>query len=322
MLEFFESVQQAFARNRESTGSFAWSMAVLTAVVVAWLTLAVFRRRRQRRLALEDFIDQRGLPEEDSGFARALAAAAKVEPMELLTHLDVFEHATAAALSGAVAIPEQGAALAQHVHRLREALHFDRVPAHAPLLTTRELTPGTALDCGATHGQISELDEQRFVVELTDTSGAEGTRATLRVRHAREALYELDCRVLERDGRRLVLAHDEHPRRIQQREFVRIEHRAPVTLTVLSRVGHALPTMHLAGELRDLSAGGALVVVDTPLPPGTTVTLASLHVGGVTFTGLRAVVLSAEQRDGKPHLHLEFRITERERDRLVAATLR
>lgn len=323
MLEFFDAVQRAFAHNRESSERFAWFLAGLTALAVAWLGVAVVRQRRQRALLVDDFLEQRGLPEEEGRFARTLAHAAHVEPMELLTHLDVFEHATAAALTGAVRVGETGETLATHVHRLREALHFDRLPTHAPLVSTRELRPGTALRLpDGRQVQISELDELRFAIESAPGELNIGDHVSLELRHAREAVYRLDCRLVEASPTQLFFAHDEAPQRVQQREYARAEHHAPVTLSVHSRVGHALPSVEVSGELRDISGGGALVVTRRPLPPGTVVTLSPFRLAGETFQGLRAVVLGSEVRAGQPHLHLEFRITERQRDHLVAAVTR
>jgi hypothetical protein len=325
METFFQSVARAFSGNREALPRVELAILVLLALAVLLQGVSAVRGLLARRSRFHQLLAARGLAPADVRFAADLAARAAVEPLQLVTRLDVFERATAQALAPGAADADAAAA---PIRRLRHALGYDRLPAHTPLLSTRELPPGTALDVASQHGTIAEVDEAGFTVEVREPPALPaGRQVALTLTHAREARYALGCRLgsvhpQPGGGWHLRFEHDEHPARQQQREYVRVPIDAPVTLRPVTRWQPGLPS--LAGEVQarllDLSGGGAQATSRVPLPVGALLH-AGLEVGGTRFDGLRAVVLSCEAGDGGLHrLHLEF--TGRpgaERERLVAA---
>lgn len=323
MDEFFRSMNQAFARNREASASFEWVLLGLLVGIAAFVALGRLRRWRGAALEVDAVARERGLSDGELALMRALARAAAVSPRELLTHPDVFEHATAKALSGSVSLPVSSASLPLVLRRVRQALHFDRLPAHSPLLTTRELSPGTALDHGEHQAQVVEVDETclrvRFRPPLELTVGA---TLNLTLRHAREATYELRCVVRQAHSTTAELAHDEAPRRVQLRDYARVEVTAPVTLSALSWPGHALETRQAKGALRDLSAGGAQLVSPTSLPAGVRLAL-TFTLSGELFSALEGVVLSSSAEGEAALLRVEFTtLTNSARERLAQAVTR
>ncbi|MBL8919022.1 MAG: PilZ domain-containing protein [Myxococcaceae bacterium] len=321
--EFFRSVSEAFERNREAAmQSFELILLGLVIILAAMQAVGYLRRRRGLVLGVEQIAFQRGLTRDELALVLDLARVGGVPPLRLLTHLDVFERVTGKALSGALSVFLSGEPLANQVRRIRHALHFDVLPAHAPLLTTRELSPGTAVHFGANHGQVSHLDEAHLEVELREPVSLErGTTVTLILTHAREARYELHCRLTEvRNGTQLLLAHDEAPVRVQQREYVRAKAAGPIRLVAVSWPGHSIEQREIEGQLVDLSGGGALVTCHTVLPPGVRFT-ATFSAGEQIFSKLDGVVIATHGRDaGTFELHLEFpRLPPAERERLIGA---
>jgi c-di-GMP-binding flagellar brake protein YcgR len=322
---FFRALADAFSRNRSATGSVETALVVLLAFLAALQLGAWSRRAWRRRTRLHALALAHGIAAEDLSFARRLAAAEGVLPFALLTRVDVFERATARALAAA-----DPAEAAEPVQRLRRALGFDRLPAHTPLLTTRELAPGMGLAAGPAQGVVEEVRETAFTVAVRGDPGPAVPGATLALSlvHAREARYELRCKVLERLGGGgdpvLVLAHDEAPRRTQQREFVRVATRAVIALhPVPPWPSRAEIPVDVMARLEDVSGGGARVTSRAPLPVGL-LTRARFTVDDERFEALPAVVIAAERRpDGACRAHLEWgRIAEAERSRLVAAVAR
>jgi c-di-GMP-binding flagellar brake protein YcgR len=320
---FFRSVSEAFERNREAASQgFELVLLGLLALLLAAQAIGLWRRRRGLALDVEQLARQRGLTPEELAFARALSKAGGVAPMELLTHLDTFERVTGKALEGALAVEPGGEPLARQVRHLRHLLHFDRLPTHAPLLSTRELAPGTAVRLGAAHGEVTVVDEERLEVELRAPASLEpGAAVTLELTHAREARYELRCRVQEvHGGVHLRLTHDEAPVRVQLREFARVKASGPIALVAVSWPGHALERREVRGRLVDVSGGGALVAASAVLPPGVRVA-ATFQAGGQAFTRVEGVVVATHASGaGAFELHLEFtQLRPAERERLVGA---
>ena len=212
--------------------------------------------------------------------------------------------------------------------RIRRSLGFDRLPPHTPLLTTRELAPGAAVEVAGQQARTCDLDEVSFSVEVAAAPAlSPGQVVQIALVHAREARYVLRCQLLSAHPRVggtccLVFAHDETPVRIQLREYAR----APITGAValrplgprLVRAG-AVPA-DVRGELVNVSGGGVLLEAHTRLQVGSLVS-ASFAVAGRPFASLRAVVLSVEPAaSARYRAHLESRgIAERDRDRLVSA---
>jgi hypothetical protein len=319
--EFFRSVADAFAQGRKAVLPVELALVVLAAAVVVLQLAGLGRRWWGRRTRLQHLAARHGIDAPDLAFASSLARGEKIAPLALLTRVDVFERVTAQAL--AAARPEAAA----RIRRLRRALGFDRLPVHTPLLTTRELAPGTAVELGAIHGQIVEVGEAALTVRLRGEAPLPGAGAelTLVLAHAREARYELRCRLLELrfapEDRELVLAHDESPRRIQLREYSRVAARGALALhPVPPWPVHADVPVDVVARLEDVSGGGALVASRAPLPVGL-LAQATFTLGAVRFERLPAVVVGVEhRRDGACAVRLEWRrLAEAERSRLVAA---
>ena len=321
---FFQSVAKAFTGNRQALPQVELAILLLLALVVLLQVGGLARRWLARRSRFHQLLHDQGVGAEDVRYAAALAARVSVEPLQLVTHLDLFERATAQALAAAAPGDEAPAA---RIRRLRHALGYDRLPAHAPLLSTRELAPGMALEVAAQAGTIVEVDEAGFTVEVRDPPDLPaGQQVALTLAHAREARYALGCRLAaahpQADGAwHLRFGHDEHPARLQLREYVRVRLDAPIGLRpVAAWQALPAPAADVVGRLVDLSGGGAQLLARAPLPVGALVR-AAFEGAGARFEGLRAVVLSCEPTDdGRRRLHLEF--TGRpgaERERLVAA---
>jgi len=336
--DFFRSVSGAFLRNRgEWPGAVATAL-LLAALVVVLVALQSLRARRMRRSRLAALAARHGLEGQDLDLAHRLAALSGRQPADVLAHLDVFERSTARALAvrsppaagagGGGAAGEADAA--DRIRRLRHLLGFDRLPPHAPLLSSRELAPGTAIHVEESAGQVSSVDEHAFTVEVAAPApAATGGTVTLALVHAREARYRLRCPVLKIRSpaggapvAAMVLGHDEAPERLQSREYARAAVKVDVALRPLVPWPTHPPLRRVTATTVDLSAGGALVASRTPLPVGVLLA-ASFAVGGERFEAVRTVVLATDPDPEGSRTHLEFGpMTEAERDRLVAAVER
>ena len=323
METFFKSVGQAFLENRAALPGVELGLLVLLALVGAWHLLSAVRRRWGRRARFRAMASARGLSREDARWATALARQAGVLPLQILTHLDLFEKATADALQSG---PEGTSA---RVRRIRQALGFDRLAAHTPLLSTRELQPGTALTVLDRPGTIAEVDEKAFGVELAEPPAAPpGQPLALVLVHAREARYQLACRLVAAHpspggGWRATFQHDEAPQRVQQREYARVRAEGIAVLHPLSG-WEGLPQRDadVATRLIDVSGGGLQLVTRVRLPAGLLAQVA-LQLGGERFEALRAVVLASAPAGDGWRAHLEFSGQPGgERERLAAAVTR
>jgi c-di-GMP-binding flagellar brake protein YcgR len=327
MQEFFRSVAEAFGRNRTEWPGAVATLVALLLVALGGVLLGRIRRRRARSARLSRLAARHGLSAADLDLARTLAAGQGIAPEELLVRLDAFERATLRALAGRSPPARGEDDAADRIRRLRRRLGFDRLPAHAPLLSTRELAPGTAVAAAGSPGQVAQVDELALAVEHSGPApSAAGATVTLDLVHAREARYRLRCPVLavrsSPGGTTLLLGHDEAPERVQQRAFARVALPGELTFHPLEPLpDHPQPGPGTA-HLLDLSAGGALVRSDAPLPVGGLLA-ASFTVGDVRFEAVRAVVLASEGDRGTYRGHLEFGpMPEAERERLVAAVER
>lgn len=318
-----------FARNRLAVGVVQVALLILLALVLMLRIASTLRRLWRRRSRLHRFVVRHGLSKTDLAFVLRLARAAGVAPIDLFTRIDLFERKTARAL----AVHPSGLAqteAAERIHHLRLLLGFDRLPAHTPLLTTRELAQGIGVDLGPEHGHLVEVTESHLSLVLrADTSTVNvGDELVLNLVHAREARYELRCRVLEHhvtpNGRILVLAHDESPRRIQLRDYARVAARGTITLHPVPPWPSQLEVPEqVAAQFEDVSGGGALVRSPVLLPVGL-LTQARFALDTEVFEELPAVVLSSEERpDGAWQTRLEWgALRDGERSRLVAAVAR
>lgn len=326
---FFSSVAKSFTGNRSALPGVEWAILALLAVVLLVQFSGLARRFLGGRSAFHRACQALGLGESDVRWLVSLAGRTSMDPLRLVTHLDHFEQATARVLAEAAA--EADASLeeaALRIGRLRRALGFDRLPPHTPLLSSRELSRGTALELASQHGTLASVSETALVVELRDRPSLEpGQQVALGLVHARDARYALDCRLRELrpargGGWELTFGHDEAPTRIQQREYARVKVRGLLRLTPVSRIPGLEHLPELVTDLEDLSGGGAKGWCRQPLPVGL-LALATFEAGAHRFSSVRTVVLScapAPGPDGRFGAHLEFTgLTPAERERLVAA---
>src|SRR5689334_12590334 len=116
---FFRSVAGAFAENGPR-GPGAIAVLVLAGVAAGFVLAGAVRRLRARRTALASFLVRHGLCAEDLALVRELAQGAGATPLDVLTHLDLFERATQRAL--AAAPPGGPRDPAERIARLRHAL--------------------------------------------------------------------------------------------------------------------------------------------------------------------------------------------------------
>jgi hypothetical protein len=334
--EFFRSLAGAFAENGPR-GPGVVAALVLAGIVGGVVLAGCVRRLRARRTALATFLARHDLGAEDLVLVRALAREVGAGPLDVLAHLDLFERSTQRAL--AAAPPGGPRDPAARIGRLRQAVGFDRLPAHAPLLSTRELAPGTAVRLegrGAARGAVLAVDERALRVELDGALElADGAEVSLGIVHAREAQYAVRGRVLwvrpaPLDTTHVALTHDEAPHRIQRREHVRVVGDGTATLRPLRWPGVAParppgpgPRRPVVARLLDVSAGGLRVAAAEPLPVGLLVE-AAFALGGERFEALPAVILSAAtDEDGVRELHLELSgAPDAVRGRLAAAIVR
>ena len=318
------SLADAFSRYREQAVIIEILLVLLVLALVTTQVVYLVRRTRALRLDALVLAEQRGLNPLEQQLVLALARKADVPPMEFLTHLDVFEAVTRDALEQPDHYPIPSLAIPDVLRRIRHALHFDRLPTHAPLLTSRELSPGLAIDVNGVSGKIIDVTESSFEVELPEPPTVRtGDEVRVRFSRSRDARYELSCRVDEifavtdETGPGLVLRHDEAPRRQQMRRHVRVAVAVPVAMHAVSWPGVAMAPRHFSGELRDISAGGALVVSRASLPPGVILKL-SFTLDEEAFS-LLAVNLSSRQSTEENKFHLEFTgMSKPDRDRLLA----
>jgi len=324
--EFLESLARAFARNRDTLPRFTAAVALLVTLALGWEGARLFRRRRARLTLAREVARQHGLSKSDLLLAERLARSASTELVGFLTRLEVFERTTADAL---VRREEGGESLNRRIRRLRSLLGFDPPPSHMPLLSTRELALGTAIEVGSQVGITAEIDEGSFSVSLREPIVlSKGAEVSLALVHGREARYALRCAVLStgatEHGWILVLAHDEAPERIQMREYVRIPMKGPILLRkVVSGLASSVETRAAYGALLDVSGGGARLTSGLLLPVGQELKV-SFAVAESHFAELRAVVLSCSPTEqGAYQAQLEFRgLREGERARLVSALAR
>lgn len=341
--EFFKSVRDVFAKNRDI--DWIHIGLVLGAALVVAITLSVWlgRWRARRRTAAR--IDARaaatGLTEADCEYLNRIAHAVGLPVLEVMTSLAPFEHATAVALaSEAPPLRPVATSAFERVRQLRKALGFSPLSPHLWLLSTRELVEGDPIALGSANGRVVAVNEATFAVDLPESAvPALGASSLLTIDRADDARYFVRVRLLAVEAppgapeavdaevavRRTFFSHDEQPDRQQHREHVRVRAHGVVTL-VDSVKG---PTATMTGALVDVSAGG--LALDLPvLPEGAIRRGAQLRCSFKlgekdTFEEMEALVVAAASgpRPGLQHLRLSFTaLPEAARDRLAAAVAR
>jgi hypothetical protein len=329
MDEFLHSVKASFSENRENTVYVVPFLLVLVVLQLVLHVRAARGQRRERKTALEAFAARHALSAEELQWALELAARLQVDPLPLLSNLDQFERSTALLLAGPAPQPDH---LATRVRLLRHALGYDRLPAHFPLLSTRELPRGTAVEVAGHGAAISRTDERSFTVDLVQpVKVAAGGEVAVDLVHARDARYALRCKLLEERpgqrgyGGRLVLGHDENPVRVQHREYARVQTGGAVSLRPVPPE-HGVPAQQdpqaipSTAELLDASGGGVQVTSAAAVPVGAQLLLA-FSLGEARFLDLPAVVLSGESLPaGGFRSRLEFGdLDEETREKLVVS---
>jgi c-di-GMP-binding flagellar brake protein YcgR len=336
MDEFFQSVSRSFAENRAHSDLVVPVLLALVALQLFLHLRAGRRQQRERKGTLELFAARHSLSAEELQWALELAAQVQADPLALLANLDVFERSTAHLLAGPVGQPDH---LANHVRLLRHALGYDRLPAHFPLLSTRELPRGTAVEVAGHGAAISRTDERSFTVDLVQPAGPAaspaGSAVAIDLVHARDARYALRCKLLEQRsgqrgcGGRLLLAHDEAPVRVQHREYARVQTSGVVRLRPVPPESGGVPEhegvqpLPSALDLVDASGGGLQVASGGAVQVGALLYV-SFQLGKAAFEDLPAVVLSGEPAAaGGYRSRLEFGdLDEETREKLVSAVQR
>jgi hypothetical protein len=305
---------------RPGTG---WVMLTLlgSAATVALLLRAfgAERRRRARWTLLNLFAEEKKLSADETLALRTLGRNTGVDPLTVATRVHLFERATGRALAGLTpTIPLSEDDVFSLTERLRIKLGFSRLPPNFPLLTSRELQDGFPVDVLEQSGQVVEVNEGFFVVELPGAFGiSAGVDLPLTVHHRGEAQYELRCKVLSVEptplvGSTVCFLHCESPLRIQDRASVRVDARGPVLVAMAEAEA-------VSAELVNVSIGGLLAESRHALTAGGDVRL-SFDLGDAKFKRVPAVLLSSVRRREHAHsLHFAFtEIGEGQRNRLSA----
>ena len=227
--------------------------------------------------------------------------------------IDLFERASAADLQQHTpTFPSDNSELAARIGRIRRSLSFDQLPENFPLLTSRELAQGAAVNLSGARGKVISVDEAFLAVSASDLAWEIGMIVPLTAVHGREATYSLRCRLLAvekmaSNEMRLVLAHDEAPSRVQRRQFARVEARGALELSVVPTAPfRAQKEETIVAQLADLSAGGLLADSPSQLPVGISFQ-ATFSLLDMKFSLLTVVVLEcAEIGDGRHRIRLEF----------------
>lgn len=347
--EFFQSLREVFARNRDVD----WTTVglVLAATVSVGAGASVWASRRRARRASERQIGaiaaSAGLSEADLALLSRIARDAELPIADVLTSRPGFERATAAALASEPPTPRAApGSLFARVHRVRRALGFFGLPPHQHLVSTRELVAGDLVAFGNTTAAIAEVDEAAFAVDLPPAHApAAGQRVSLGIVRPDDSRYIARVQVVATERapgglQRVVFAHDEQPERQQHRQHVRVRVHAPVSLRFEHKVSDGSTDTNvtsqastdadtLTGTLTDVSAGG--LALDLPAREGLTLRPGALvrctfDLGDdARFDAMRAVVTAVEP-GALPllqHLRLAFTdVKQGEQDRLAAALVR
>ena len=238
--QFLQSTRDAL-RPHANTGQGA--LIALVCVLVLGLTLWClhnFRRKQAADRAFMRLMTARQISGPDATLLRQMARAAKITPLRMATQLDAFERATATAVQDIPPklIGEEADVLGA-IRLLRRHLGFSKLPEHFSLRTTRELTPEMPIEIQGAQANVIGVTEAFFSVRAPAVRGLRvGDRVELTLAHAQEARYAVRCELLaaERSAQegptdvKLTFGHDESPRRLQRREFVRVAARGPMVL--------------------------------------------------------------------------------------------
>ncbi|HVU04544.1 MAG TPA: PilZ domain-containing protein [Polyangiaceae bacterium] len=324
---FFKSVRDAFQENEDHAGTVGQALLAVALVgLLVGLMLPTLRRRRDRSLqerAFARLVREKRLGAEDVALVETLARHAGTLPIVVATHLDVFERATAAELRGLPPkLRVRDGDLAARVHHLRGRFGFANRGPEEPLLTTRELSPGTALEVLGLKTAVATVTEAFYTVKLRERPNAEtGRKVPVTVLSEHGASHSVASPLLAvepfEDHFTLYFAHDEAPERQQHRSFVRVPATGLVRLELLGESG----SRWLPGELSDVSLHGAAVVLEEKLAVRDRLR-ASFVFRDERFTAVEAQVLACEGPPGGPYrVRLEFLSLAAAEDRRLAAAI-
>jgi hypothetical protein len=329
--ELFQSLRTAFGADAGPP----WLPILAVMAVLAGVAVVAGRawsRRSARRQMLADANQagtDKGLGAADVTFAIDLGDRAGIAPVDVMMQLSAFERASARELALQATNPHpRREASATRIAKLRRALGFDVLPPDHWMSTTRELKPGDALHAGAIVLDVITVTESEITLEFNaahvKTLGPGPWELELIRPH--DARYTVRCRVInafaaEEPGRhRVILGHDEDPRRVQQREYVRVRVSRPMSYVALDAAD--VPPRPVAGQIVDISAGGMAFQAARPQPLGA-LHRCSFDIGdGMAFKDLATRVIdSVPMRGGQGHhVRVAFTALSRaDRDRLSAA---
>jgi hypothetical protein len=329
---FFRSLRESF---RPANDALALTFGVIALCVLLGVGLVWWgrhRRRRDRRRAFARLLVAKHLSPASVALVDRLARRARVDPMLVATHVDVFERSTADELARHVPSANNGdEGVFAQVRQLRHALEFHELAEHFPLLTTRELRIAMRVEVGGISGKVAAVNEACFVVEVPLLAAPPreklGARVPLTLAHGHEARYAASCALLAREAapeaRMLSLGHDERPARIQLRAAVRIAMSGVVELRYPAPP--SLPggptEMRATGTLQDVSVGGIALDTRDKIGVGSEVR-ASFDIDGTPCRDFAAWVLQCEPRSrGAFHLRLQFRDLSPSDENAVAAAV-
>ena len=318
---FFLSLRDAFRPSPNQLAPFIGVVGVFVSLGLGLTLVQRYRRRRDAAAGFARFVASRRLDPASAALIERLARRARVDPMLVVTHVDVFERATADELGRHEPSAESGKAGVFHlIGDARRALGFHELAEHFPLFTTRELRAGMPIEVAGVPVSLVEVNEACFAIEVS--AGAEpplakvGAPSVVTLVHGQEARYAARCSLLARvtaPANRLVFAHDEHPARIQLRAAVRIpltgsvELRRPASPSASAPASGRGNELVATGTLRDISVGGIALDTKVRIPVGSELG-ASFEIDGGACRDLAAWVLECVPRArGTFRLRLQFR---------------
>ncbi len=318
MEEFFRALRDTWGERAHPGYGPLFLLLAIVLLALAWQLIASIRRRQARRLEADRLARDKGIGNDDLSWLHQLCSQSGHDALDVLTRIAVFESASADALMP----PSEE--VAARVGRIRHSLGFDRLPAHFPVLTSRQMQVGATIDIAGVRGEVADVNELFFAVRSAkNLDRSSGAQLPLTLIHGSEARYRLTCTLLGKEDRLTRFGHDEAPERIQQREHVRVEIAGAVHVEPFSSPQHggAAPEP-CEGSMVNVSSGGMLAETEAELPAGLSLRL-SFEVSGARFQEVTAIVIECMKRPASFAVRIEFvNLSEHERERLSAQLTR